>query len=322
MGFAGTGGFGGGGGGTSGGSTGGGSSNNSGRERLVDTDFGGLPRDRVTGGQENLLCEEAGTIVIPDNGTTIEQKYPGIEDTNPNYKTDYPVYTKPAGEGANVISISIPSFEESCAKNFINGTPNQSVIINPGKHYFFNNTKNSKLAYPSVYIRGYRGNPVPVTDPTSGELVAILTNCQSWDPNFPGVGIGIIPDNSEIGISTDDPNYDIVVGGFFISNTGRNYCNPTISVYDRDRGSSVGAEAKAIVSNGRIVDVEVINNGTGFRRLPEIKVFDDSISCGTTGGLGARIYPIMSVVARPNAKPFPIPVQMIYCPSKNQRNLY
>ncbi len=300
------------------GSTGSGSSNSSGRERLTQVDFGGIPVGGLTHGQNNLLCDEATSIKIPD-GTDFNPDYydyPGKDFSN------IPVVTYPAGERGDVISISLPSQDKVCAKNFINGTPNQAVVLNSGEKYFFNNKKNNKLAFPSVYIRGYQGNPVPVVDRTSGELVAVLTNCQSFSPNFPSVPINIIPDNSEIGITTDDPNYDIVLGGFLISNTGRGYCNPSITLYDRDRQSDRNAEVKPVIMNGRIVDVEIINNGTGFKRLPEVFITDDSKSCGTSGGYGAKLYPIMSVVPRPNAKPLPITVQMIYCPAKNQRNLY
>lgn len=327
MGFAGTGGAGGGGGGgnpdpgnagVNEGSTGAGSSNSSGRERLTVTDFGGIPVGGLSGGQNNLLCEEATSIRIPDGDdyTPNDYDYPGK-----NYG-DVPVITYPAGERGDVVAISLPSQDKVCARNFISGTPNQAVVLNPGEKYFFNNKKNDKLAFPSVYMRGYQGNPVPVVDRTSGELVAVLTNCQSYSPNFPNVPINIIPDNSEIGITTDDPNYDIVLGGFLISNTGRGYCNPSITVYDRDRRTDRNATVKPIVLNGRIVDVEIINNGTGFKRLPEINISDDSRSCGTSGGYGAKLYPIMSVIPRPNAKPLPITVQTIYCPAKNQRNLF
>jgi hypothetical protein len=329
MGFAGTGGLGGGGGGgdagggaggVNEGSTGAGSSNSSGRERLTEVDFGGLPVGSLTGGQNNLLCEEATTIPVPD-GTDVGSIY--NPDDYPNLDLDnIPVIPRPSGERGDAVSISLPSSEPRCAKNYINGTPNQVVILNGGARYYFNNKKNTDLAFPSVYIRGYQGNPVPVVDKESGELVAILTNCGSWSPNFPGAPINVIPDNSEIGIATDNPDYDIVLGGFLISNTGRGYCNPRVSIYDRDKLTFDNGAARPVVVNGRIVDVELINNGTGFKRLPEIKIIDDSRQCGTSGGYGARVYPIMSVVAKPNAKPVPVPVQMIYCPGKNQRNLY
>lgn len=195
------------------GSTGAGSTNSSGRERLTSVDFGGIPVGQLTHGQNNFLCEEATSIRIPD-GTEFNPNnydYPGKDFSK------VPIITYPAGERGDVISISLPSQDTVCAKNFINGTPNQAIVLNSGEKYFFNNKKDSKLAFPSVYIRGYQGNPVPVVDKTSGELVAVLTNCQSFSPNYPSVPINIIPDNSEIGITTDDPNYDIVLGGFLIS---------------------------------------------------------------------------------------------------------
>ena len=135
-----------------------------------------------------------------------------------------------------------------------------------------------------------------------------------WDPEEPTPGVTLIPDNSGVGITTDDPNYDIVLGGFFVGNTGKNYTDPEIEIIDKDRPVTNG-EVSAVVVRGRIVDVEIINNGSGFLRLPEVKVRDKD-------GYGARLYPIMSVVPRPEAKPLGIPVQMIACPTKNQTNLY
>ena len=78
---------------------------------------------------------------------------------------------------------------------------------------------------------------------------------------------------------------------------------------------------KPVVVNGRIVDVDVINNGTAFKRLPKLTILDHGATCGTSGGFGAELYPIMSLVARPNAKAAPPGVQMVYCPAANQKNL-
>jgi len=68
--------------------------------------------------------------------------------------------------------------------------------------------------------------------------------------------------------------------------------------------------------------VEVINNGTGFRRIPEVVIEDDGRPCGTDGGFGARIYPIMRVVAKNQSVKVPIPQDVVYCPTKFQKNYY
>ena len=65
--------------------------------------------------------------------------------------------------------------------------------------------------------------------------------------------------------------------------------------------------------DNRIVQVEVLNSGSRFKRLPSIKVVDAK-------GFGAKLSPIMNVVAKPEAKALPDPVRMIYCPSKTLRN--
>ena len=113
----------------------------------------------------------------------------------------------------------------------------------------------------------------------------------------------------------------MVLGGFFVGNTGRNYCEPSLEIYDLDARSTENATGKLVVVDGRIVDVDIINNGTGFKRLPRIRIFDTGAACGTRGGYGAELYPIMSLISRPNAKEPPQGVQMVYCPATNQKNL-
>jgi hypothetical protein len=298
----------------SGGGGGGSSNENSFTERAPHIGFGGLNADEISDTQTNLVCDEAlvpSEPVLDRDGNLVE--YTGKGDQAP-YSSKKPY--KPNGVDADVIAVSLPSSEVDCARNFLNGTPNQLVIQRTGRRYYFNNPKDPNLAFPSVYIRGYKGSPVPVVDKASGELVAILTNCQSWDPNNPNANVSVIPNTNPIGITTDDTDFDIVLGGFLIQNTGFDYCEPYIRIFDRDKQTENNAEAKLIINEGRIVDYEIINNGTGFKRLPEVTISD------RCSGFGAKLIPIMSVVARPNAKPLPAPVNAVYCPSKNQRNLY
>jgi hypothetical protein len=288
-----------------------GSSPSRGIDRYENVGFGGYP-GKGTGEITNQLCPEAEAIPYKDGD-------PKPEVDNPTGNENY--IKIPAGQGGEAISISLPSRDERCAKNFINGTPNQVVITRKGQKYFYDNERDDRRVFPSIFIRGYQGTPVPVVDPESGELVAILVSCASFDPNLPNTPITIIPDNSQRGILTNDPNYDIVLGGFFIANTGFDYCNPKIQIYDRDKNTTSNAEASLIVVDGRIVDYDIINNGTAFRRIPNITIIDDGRECGTDGGFGAKLYPIMSVIQKNQAKPPFAPVQMVYCPS-NQQNLY
>ena len=235
--------------------------------------------------------------------------------------------TKPVGTNASIIGVPLPSSEPACARNFVQGTPNQAVVIRPGEKYFFNNKKNGKLAFPSLYIPGYKGSPVPVVDRKSGEMVAVLTNCRSWNSNKPNPPITVIPDNNNIGIVTDDSEYEITLGGFYIGNTGFDYRDPIIQIFDKDTGVTNG-EVKLILQEGRIVDYDIINSGTGFLRIPDVRIMEGSPNEDGTvgGGYGARLYPIMNVVNKSDptkpSKPELPPVQFIYCPSKGQRNLY
>ena len=221
----------------------------------------------------------------------------------------------PGGEGARVIATSLPSSDIRCARNFFNGTPNQCVVIRKGERYFFNNPEDDTRVFPSVFIQGYASQPIPVVDRFSGEMVAVLTACSSFNPNAPIAPVSLIPDSSTTGIVTDDPAYDVVLGGFFISNTGFDYVDPVIQILDRDKDTYENAEATLVVVDGRIVDYEIINNGTQFRRLPEVRIIDRNDT-----GYGAELYPIMSVIERDKAKPLPEPIQKVFCPS-NQQNI-
>ena len=90
-----------------------------------------------------------------------------------------------------------------------------------------------------------------------------------------------------------------------------------IEVIDRDT-NEVNGILRPIIVEGRIVDAEIINSGTGFQRIPEVSIID-------TLGVGAKLYPIMNIVPRnPNTqsvKPIADSVNMIFCSAKNQRNL-
>ncbi len=315
-------GFSGGGSGSSGGGSGSGSDNSRGLDRYQNTGFGGTPVNNISSDITNDLCDEAYQIPYKD-GDPIPDKVDTSFNSGDNPRLDDPYLKLPGGNNGMVKPISLPSMDEVCAKNFINGTPNQIVVIKKGLKYFFNNDRDLYKTFPSVFIKGYEGTPVPVVDRESGELVAVLTNCKAFNPNIPNVNVSIIPDDNETGITTDDPLYDITLGGFFIANTGFEYCNPKITIIDRDKGIDSNATAELVVVDGRIVDYNIINNGTAFKRIPDIKITDDGTNCGTDGGYGAKLYPIMSVVERESKKSkkkLP-PVNMSFCPS-NQGNLY
>jgi hypothetical protein len=174
--------------------------------------------------------------------------------------------------------------------------------------------------FPSVNIPGYMGTPTPVIDCERGELVAVLTSCSSWDIENPNPPISIIPNDSTVGIKTCDPNYDIVLGGVFILNTGFDYCNPTVLIWDRDREDYNG-EVEVTTLDGRIVEVTVKDSGRDFFRLPRVDIIDTGEPCGTQGGYGAKLVPIMNVIPKADAKPLPATVNNIYCPGKNHLNL-
>lgn len=286
----------------------------------ADLGFGGRVGEKDTSGTVSI-CEDAlnpPNWMSPPNGT------PGTTPSDGESIS--------TGNGGNGIAggESLPSENRSCGINYINGIPNVVIIYNPGKNYFYDNknvtseiTKEIQIPseiFPRITIPGYNGVPIPVVDPTTGEMVSIIVNCELFSavPNNKNVVIvpptKVPPRERRNGIRTDDPDYDIVLGGIFVQNMGFEYCDPKIIVYDNDRKGENG-EVRATIKDGHIVDVEVINSGNSFRRIPKLIISD------RCGGYGAKLYPIMSVIPRPSAKtPLP-PVEVIYCPSKNQTNI-
>jgi hypothetical protein len=153
-------------------------------------------------------------------------------------------------------------------------------------------------------------------------MVAVLTACNSWNANYPQAPVSIIPSKSSNGIFSDNPDYDIVLGGFFIQNTGFNYCNPEVKIWDQDTGTYGNAQVTPIVSDGRIVDIQIINSGRGFLRIPIVEVFETNPDCR---GYGSIIYPIMNIVPKSQSKDVldpPAIAQSIFCPGKNQENRF
>ena len=97
----------------------------------------------------------------------------------------------------------------------------------------------------------------------------------------------VIPDDSSIGIVSDSNNYDIYLSHFYVQNTGVGYGPDTeIIVTDKDWDIQRAVVRPRIV-DGRIVSVEVINNGSGFKRIPKIKIKGK--------GRRAKLYPIMGL---------------------------
>ena len=240
--------------------------------------------------------------------------------------------TKPTGKNADPILIGLPSDDPDDADNFVNGIPNMVVIKDPGDGYFndeddldvdsdfekinSNTYPQNEFKFPSVFIDGYNGTPIPVVNPEDGEIVSILINSRSFTEK--SKRISVIKDNSDIGIRSDDENYDIVLCGIFVSSTGQSYTeDATIKVIDRDTGEENG-KSKLVIVDSRIVDVEVINNGTRFKRIPKL-VIEDSL------GVGAKLYPFMCLRPRnpdsPSVKSITESVNLSFCVAKNQVNL-
>ena len=281
-------------GGVSGGNSGGGSSSGRSSKRSKDVyqnmGFGGKPGPTTTSIRNNL-CEEALTPEVP------------LSDG-----------------GGTVYATSLPSSDLESARNFNQGIPNTIVITNPGQNYLnetVNRSGDSKcsVSFPSIYIAGYSGTPIPVVNRYTGGLVAILTNPISWNLNIANPSVSVIPDdNNSIGVYSDEKDTDTILSTIVVDNTGFDYDDDTtVSIIDRDTGEENG-EARPIIRDGRIVEVEIINNGRGFISIPEINI--------NGSGLGAKAVALMGIVSKEdNPKQVERYVHLSFCPGKNSKNL-
>jgi len=181
------------------------------------------------------------------------------------------------------------------------------------------------MSFPSIYIQNYKGTPVPVVDRKSGELVSIITRPEDFNMSPPLPGVSVLADNNPVGLTTDDPRFDVVLGGFYIENTGFSYTNPVVEIIDKDTLVPNG-EVEAVLKEGRIVNIEIINTGTSFKRIPEITITDET-------GFGAVVYIVMNLIPKeggenPEFKPGEDgtssgkPIEAVFCQSRDLKNLY
>ena len=314
------------------------------------TDIGGGFTDIIPGGDGGTIIRGPGVeIIIPPGGPVPElgpggelifddpdpfagigidpgrDKDIGIEGLGDGFQgigIERGINRVPSGEGAAAVAIGLPSEDPVCAQNFVNGIPNSIVILNRGGRYYFRNQLSPEKCFPAVYINGYDGSPIPVVDKNTGELFAILSTCALWNFRTPNPPVTLISSSEERGITTDQTDeFDFVLGGFHVQNTGFLYKDPVVRVIDRDTEEENG-EVKATVIDGRIVNLEIINNGSGFKRIPKLFIEDAKKTPGIQSGWGAKVYPIMNVIPKSTSKGDPDPIQTIFCPSKNQKNLY
>jgi hypothetical protein len=262
------------------------------KERVYNTELGSLPSIGFNfgsfgggtgfssnfGGTRNASTGEVNTVPCRDSETPDEEN----------------------GSGAEILPVPLPAdIQGPCARNFELGVPNTLVILNPGRGYFYYDEIQNKVNFPIIYIRNYRGTPIPVVDRTTGEIVLVVTSCSSFDPDDPSSPVTVIPASpiENEGIFSDDPNFNVRLNGFFIQNTGFNYCEPVIDIIDRDTGA-VNGKARIEVVEGRVVNIEVIEKGDNFKRIPEIIITDNGSKCNGLIGSGAVVYPIMELVPR------------------------
>jgi hypothetical protein len=277
-------------GGNSGGGSGSGKSSKKSKDVYQNMGFGGLPGPTQPSTRNNL-CEEAKTPETP------------MSDG-----------------GATVYATSLPSSDLESARNFNQGIPNTVIITNPGRDYLNKTVNRSgvsdcKVSFPSIHISGYAGTPIPVVNRHTGSLVAILTNPIAWNMDIANPMVSVIPDDDNcMGVYSDEADTDTVLSTIVVDNTGFDYDeNTTVSIIDSDTGEENG-EARPIIRDGRIVEVEIINNGRGFISIPEIQI--------NGSGLGAKAFAIMGVVSKKdNPKQIERYVHLTFCPGKNSTNL-
>jgi hypothetical protein len=90
------------------------------------------------------------------------------------------------------------------------------------------------------------------------------------------------------------PSYEKVVTGFTINSGGSNYASPTIDI---DGGGGTGATAEATVVSGKITDITITNQGSGYSTPPTVTVVGG-------GGTGADIDAIIGALPYKNKLEF------------------
>ena len=199
---------------------------------------------------------------------TIRALLKGEKVPNPN-----PIKVKPPGNGVHIELPPLPSGPGPCAQNFLEGRGCVPVVKDPGDDYITPNPLVPGDKYPIIEIPGYVGpTPIPVVSPpeNGGEIVTVVIPPEDM-PSTANPPVTVIPSTSPIGITTDDPNYDIEMCDVYIQNTGRGYCLPTITFIDKDTGLENG-KGELVVLSGRIVDVVITDTGSGFKRIPEVRI--------------------------------------------------
>lgn len=301
--------------------------------------FGGTANP-TTGNISNIPCSDAEIVVVPNpvsgilgpaggagpgrGGTDqfgLRWDFSGVKIVDRNFaEPDFPINWdkiefKLEGYNARIIPRSLPASDPCNAANFERGIPNVLVILDPGRLYYYNNLLNPAGSFPSIYIPGYNGRPIPVLDRETGEFVGVQVECTAWNPEDGNPTVSVIPDKASVGLTSDDPTINVKLGAVYIGNTGFAYDKPQFVVLDRDTGEENG-KIEPILQNGRIVSLEVVDQGSNFKRIPEIRL----VNKNSDPGYGADFYPIMSIVPREGVEQSKALVDLVYCPAKNQIN--
>ena len=131
-----------------------------------------------------------GTLVMD---TMVLRLFPETMKVQPSLSTGRTLKFKPVGLMLNLslVHCLLPILTQ--AANFNLGIPNVVAVYNPGSNYYFGNVLIPEASFPSVYIPGYNGTPVPVIDRQTGEFVAVPTNANSWDAEHPQPTATAIP---------------------------------------------------------------------------------------------------------------------------------
>jgi hypothetical protein len=259
-------------------------------DRKYNTELGNMPSFGFGGGGGGGSSSSGST---PNFGGTNTPSN-GLVNTIPCKNALKPSDSSGGGDSI-VVAVPLPSkLSGPCADSYKVGTPNTILVLNPGHDYYYYDDIQNVVKFPKVYIRNYSGTPIPVVDRKTGEIVLIITSCPGFNPGELAAPVTIVPpdnEDGEDGFFSDQLN--VRLDGFFIQNTGFGYCEPSISIIDKDTGA-VNGKAVVTVSESRIVNIEVTDRGNNFTRIPEVIITDDGTKCGGSTGNGAVVIPIMT----------------------------
>ena len=228
----------------------------------------------------NMYTSELGQKSIETGAVIFEQPFIGTLFKSENNKTwtaeqtqdvKFTLYKAVFDQTERTLTANVTNQSMTIYGSYFSAVSGSSIIqiTNKSKHGLLTGDRIAISGVPSTVYRG-----IPVTAFTSS-LGYVITKIDDYSYTFncltAATSTGVLDTCGKI------VRVDIDYGG-------GGYTNPTLTVI----GNGTGAELTAVVEAGVIVDVIIVNAGTGYTSAPIVTVEDS----GGSFGVGAVIMPI------------------------------